>query len=1161
MTRPAIVIGLGGTGQKVVTYLKKELLEIGEGTLPDKVKLLCFDTDALGFELGNIKLEPDIEYFSIGAPLFQLVKEIEVGRHPYLDWFPAKVMLEKLPQAAFTTTVGAGAIRQLGRLSLFNSIERVINTLRASVQPLQNFINDQNQLEVLLVCSLAGGTGAGTLVDMAYLAKKIIGPLAQRNFVVRGFLVLPSAFVNDAGTGVGQDKMARAFAAWNEIDRFMLNDTARQTVIRYHPTDPDLEVKCESVAMDVSYLIDPLRPNLPIQPPPEKGVFPAIAHCMSLVLDEKAGGTYTGYVINQIASTRYTMPVGVYHSAIGSYTLKVPVYYAKQKFALNLAKEVLKGLLSPEVEPKTRQVKVLDTRNAEAPSGRAGLNAALDFLGAQSQTDFGSNDPVQSTLFLPMVGEVRKARQAQTDGALVNQAAKGGLTTTQSRYLRALTEVSNDEAGKKLKSSISQELNFLLWNAPNLRPSMEYGDKPSDAITRLVNGIPAASAQHYGQDDSKGGMILTGTYGEALKEAKKFQVERFQSLLAIWMRNTLNGQSTDPLIAKSGKIGYVRSFMEELVESFNQFRSFITAVTTERAENLKPKARAMQAATSAQARYRSEASKACFVTFWDKFTHPDAHQAQRNYLRAEQTVIDVRKDDILLYFLAETASEMQAIAEKTRQEVRNWIAYLATGESGQEFVSLYTAVDDYLNSVQQNYELDRQLGNPDFETSKQLKKVSQVIGTHEYESNPDHVKSALGQLRWNVKQEGGKVCMQLESVTPSDKPNQPPKIETFHVTGERPTNYNLKLMLRLAERPYAMLKKDKAIVSELPSVYLTGKDLATNIYKQAEPYYEPIAVPTRPALRAAYIRVYHQDPNPQGAENTVGENVSYITDPTATTAYVNDFFTHYGSLMTQITNPGPALVGSEDPHKLMIVRSDDLMPSSNFNQYEACKKSYYDAISHPEKPISAEELFIFQQEVNAAYYESKMPTLLNQPRRKLLPVTTALLENRDNFRMFWASIAHDFLTQRSDHYGSIYWVFKTPNMKDEIYITLPQPNHMQMEPEDYFKLIRNFLAGHDQRKGFENRKIDWKDLNNLLIKFQHENPFDAENCYKTMKDRESGKFISQVVQAENNLPENPNPKIASEQRQRFEDLADLGAVVFSEELTRVHNISQNQQKI
>ena len=44
MARPAIIIGLGGTGQQIVTFLKKELLEIGGGQLPKEVKLLAFDT-------------------------------------------------------------------------------------------------------------------------------------------------------------------------------------------------------------------------------------------------------------------------------------------------------------------------------------------------------------------------------------------------------------------------------------------------------------------------------------------------------------------------------------------------------------------------------------------------------------------------------------------------------------------------------------------------------------------------------------------------------------------------------------------------------------------------------------------------------------------------------------------------------------------------------------------------------------------------------------------------------------------------------------------------------------------------------------------------------------------------------------------------------------
>ncbi len=44
MTRPALIVGLGGTGQWVLTWLKRDLLLANNGKLPDNIKLLSIDT-------------------------------------------------------------------------------------------------------------------------------------------------------------------------------------------------------------------------------------------------------------------------------------------------------------------------------------------------------------------------------------------------------------------------------------------------------------------------------------------------------------------------------------------------------------------------------------------------------------------------------------------------------------------------------------------------------------------------------------------------------------------------------------------------------------------------------------------------------------------------------------------------------------------------------------------------------------------------------------------------------------------------------------------------------------------------------------------------------------------------------------------------------------
>jgi hypothetical protein len=72
MTRPALIIGLGGTGQWVLTYLKKDLLETGIGKMPSVVRLLCFDTEkhpsnTFRYEDSKLRDRNDERYKKVGS--------------------------------------------------------------------------------------------------------------------------------------------------------------------------------------------------------------------------------------------------------------------------------------------------------------------------------------------------------------------------------------------------------------------------------------------------------------------------------------------------------------------------------------------------------------------------------------------------------------------------------------------------------------------------------------------------------------------------------------------------------------------------------------------------------------------------------------------------------------------------------------------------------------------------------------------------------------------------------------------------------------------------------------------------------------------------------------------------------------------------------------
>ena len=352
MFRSTYLIGLGGTGQWILTYLKKELLEINQGTPPANVKLFAIDTQLADVSvassnaaqvdsarrdtmtdarLGDVHLDRQIEFLQIGKPLFTFVQQIHYDRslpperqaYKHLDWVDTERLL-KLGQAACDTTWGAGAFRQLGRLSLLYSAEKVFDHLKTDLEAL-NLTMDANateqQLEIHVACSVAGGTGAGILVDTAWLVRAAARRLGMRNYVLRAFILMPTTW--DLANS-DPNKQMRAFATWSELDRFMISQIAVQghTKIVFNPNAfPVLDVDCDMPVFDTTYIIDPNRDNNPIAPPAENGTFPAVAQAISFILDEDSGHNFAAHIPNVGTEGHLSLPPGVYHSSIGTYTL------------------------------------------------------------------------------------------------------------------------------------------------------------------------------------------------------------------------------------------------------------------------------------------------------------------------------------------------------------------------------------------------------------------------------------------------------------------------------------------------------------------------------------------------------------------------------------------------------------------------------------------------------------------------------------------------------------------------------------------------------------------------------------------------------------------------------------------------------------------------
>ena len=117
---------MGGTGQWVLTYVKKSLVET-YGKVPDTVQLLAFDTtsdqsDASvesekeeQAQVGNITLDPG-EFVFLGGNIRRICEEIgREDKHKHIgSWLQAKYYLNAQDDDSYEISKGAGRRRPFG---------------------------------------------------------------------------------------------------------------------------------------------------------------------------------------------------------------------------------------------------------------------------------------------------------------------------------------------------------------------------------------------------------------------------------------------------------------------------------------------------------------------------------------------------------------------------------------------------------------------------------------------------------------------------------------------------------------------------------------------------------------------------------------------------------------------------------------------------------------------------------------------------------------------------------------------------------------------------------------------------------------------------------------------------------------------------------------
>ncbi|MFH0736790.1 MAG: tubulin-like doman-containing protein [bacterium] len=235
--RPTLIVGIGGTGTKTVKTAKKLFKDIHSRYSPIKdadkmmfpfIEFLSIDTDS---EPENgVSLNGD-EFIQIGNFNYEhILDDVKLHRGPfaYIDWLP-NTNLGQIRR-------GVGGERRVGRLCYHKNRKNILEILSSKLTTLKSSRRDTitnmeySSIEVLdeaggidihLISSVCGGTGAGFLLNIAYDLYSHTVKETKVPPVVYLHLVLPEPFDPLVPEITKQQNRVNAYLTLNELDYFI----------------------------------------------------------------------------------------------------------------------------------------------------------------------------------------------------------------------------------------------------------------------------------------------------------------------------------------------------------------------------------------------------------------------------------------------------------------------------------------------------------------------------------------------------------------------------------------------------------------------------------------------------------------------------------------------------------------------------------------------------------------------------------------------------------------------------------------------------------------------------------------------------------------------------------------------------------------------------
>jgi hypothetical protein len=277
--RPTLFIGAGGTGMEVMMRIRRRILSaVWNRQHPTRVESIADFPVArfLHFDLDNQAIIDEGKSQQTD-PWFELVKlsdeerlvepldlpqyhesDDSLARFPLIEnWMPLRP--KKLRSLGIDPSKGAGQIRALARLYLFDKYPK----LRGRIKGALNFLSsnagnerkenyqrlglqvDTSKFRIVVIASNAGGTGAGSAIDLGWIAKAIARQEVSDSQVDL-VMFMPSGYAK----ANKERTEANAYATLMELETTMRDMNARVQWM-----DPD-SVQGRGAPFDDVYFVD-----------------------------------------------------------------------------------------------------------------------------------------------------------------------------------------------------------------------------------------------------------------------------------------------------------------------------------------------------------------------------------------------------------------------------------------------------------------------------------------------------------------------------------------------------------------------------------------------------------------------------------------------------------------------------------------------------------------------------------------------------------------------------------------------------------------------------------------------------------------------------------------------------------------------------------------